>query len=150
VFKWHKPFAQGRDNFEDDEHTGRPRMFRTEFKIQEVATLVHANRSQTVDEIAATARISHGTCHKILYDDLNMSNVTQHSVPCVLAQDQCDDSMGICDDLINSADKDGTFLNRIITGDKTWCFLYDLKLKRQSASWKSPSSPRKKKLRQAR
>jgi hypothetical protein len=58
--------------------------------------------------------------------------------------------MSVCGDLIDSADKDGTFLNRFITGDKTWCFLYDPQLKRQSATWKLPSSPRKKKLRQDR
>jgi hypothetical protein len=37
VFKWHKCFSYGRDNLEDDEHTGRPRTVRTELKIQEVA-----------------------------------------------------------------------------------------------------------------
>jgi hypothetical protein len=68
---------------EDDEHTGWPRMVRTELKIQEVAMLVRANHSQTVDEIAA-AGISQGTCHKILSDDLNMSRITQHSVPHIL------------------------------------------------------------------
>jgi hypothetical protein len=99
-----------------------------------------------VDEIAAG--ISHGTCHRILSDDLNMSRVTQSSVPRVLTQDQCDDRMSICGDLINSADKDGTFLNRIITGDETWCFLYNSQLKQQTATWKLPSSPRKKKPRQ--
>jgi AraC-like DNA-binding protein len=113
VFKWHRCFAQCRDCLEDDEHTGRPRTVRTELKIQEVAILVHANRSQMVDEIATAAGISHGTCHRILSDDLNMSCVTQHSVPCVLMQDQRDDRMSICGDLIESADKDGTFLNRI-------------------------------------
>jgi hypothetical protein len=99
---------------EDDEHTGRPRTVRTELKIQEVATFVHANHSQAVDEIAtatAAAGISHGTCHKILSDDLNMSRTTQHSIPRVITQDQCDDRMSICRDLIYSADKDGTFLN---------------------------------------
>jgi hypothetical protein len=83
-----------------------------------------------VDEVAATARISHGTCHKILSDDLNLSRVTEHSVPHILTQDQHDDHMTICGDLIDSADKDGTFLNRIITGDETWCFLYYPQLKR--------------------
>jgi histone-lysine N-methyltransferase SETMAR len=79
-----------------------------------------------------------------------MSHVTQHSVPGILMQDQHDDCMSICHDLIDTADKDGMFLNRIITGDETWCFLYDLQLKQQSATWKSPSSPRKKKPRQDR
>jgi hypothetical protein len=78
VFKWHKRFAQRRDSLEDDDHTGRPRSVRTELKIQKVKMPVRANRSQTVHEVAA-AGISHGTCHKILSEDLNMSrnsNVT--------------------------------------------------------------------------
>jgi hypothetical protein len=77
VFKWHKRFAQGRDSLEDDEHSSQPIMVRTEPKIQEVAMLVCANRSQMVDGIAAAATgISPGTCRKILSDDLNMSHVT--------------------------------------------------------------------------
>jgi hypothetical protein len=54
--------------------------------------------------------------------------------------------MRTCSDLIDSADKDSMFLNRIITGDETLSFLHDPQLKRQSATWKSPSSPRRKKL----
>jgi hypothetical protein len=77
VFKWHKRFAQGRNSWEDDGHTGRPRTVRTELVIQEIATLVRANSSQMVDEIAAG--ISHGTSYKLLSDDLNMSRITQHS-----------------------------------------------------------------------
>jgi histone-lysine N-methyltransferase SETMAR len=150
VFKWHKRFAQGRDSLEDNEHTGLLRTFRTELNIQEVATLVHASRSKTVDEIAAAAGISHGTCHIILSDGLNMSRVIQHSVPRVLMQDKRYDRMSICGDLIDNADKDGTFLSQIIIGDETWRFLYDPQLKRQSAAWKSPSSPRKKNPRQDR
>jgi hypothetical protein len=50
--------------------------------------------------------------------------------------------MSICDDLIDSADKDGTAVNRITTGVETWCFLYD------TTTWESPSSPRQKKPRQ--
>jgi protein-arginine kinase activator protein McsA len=47
------------------------------------ATLACASCSQTVDEITA-AGITCGTCHKILSDDMNISYVTQHSVPSVL------------------------------------------------------------------
>jgi hypothetical protein len=54
-------------------HTVWPRTVRTELEIQEVATSVHANRSQMVDEVTAIAMgIGHGTCHKILSDNLNM------------------------------------------------------------------------------
>jgi hypothetical protein len=59
-----KYFAQWKDNFEDDEHSDRPRTVRNELKIKEAATLEHPNRSQTVDEAAAAAAaavISHHT-----------------------------------------------------------------------------------------
>jgi hypothetical protein len=61
--------------------------------------------------------------------DLNTSCVTQHGVPRVMMQDKRDDCMSTCGDVIDSADKDLTFLNQIISGDETLCFLYDLQLK---------------------
>jgi lipopolysaccharide biosynthesis protein len=64
----------------DNEHIGQPRIVRTELKIQKVAIFVHASYSQMVDEATTAAGISHGTCHNILSDNLNMSCVTQHSV----------------------------------------------------------------------
>ena len=110
-------------------YTDRLQPVRTEHTIKDVAMLVRANCSQSVDDLGATIRVSHGTYYKILTNDLNMSRVTQHSVPRILTQDQCDDRMTIYGDLISSADDDQTCLNRIITGDETWCFLYDPKLK---------------------
>ncbi|PSN50231.1 hypothetical protein C0J52_07790 [Blattella germanica] len=79
------------DRLEDNVLTDRPQTFRTERKMQEVATLVRACRSQSVDDIAAAVRVSHGTCYKILSDDLTMFHVTQHSVSRILSQDQQDD-----------------------------------------------------------
>ena len=107
------------------------------------------NWSQSVDEFAATVGSIHDMYHKILSYDLNMSRVTQRSVPRILTQDQRDVHT-VCGDLLSSADDDGTFLNRIIIRDETWCFLYDLRLKRQSATWKSPLSLRRGKPRQDR
>jgi len=58
--------------------------------------------------------------------------------------------MTISSDLIDKADKDPAFLNHIITGDETWCYLFDIQSKRASSTWKSPTSPRSKKFRQDR
>jgi hypothetical protein len=46
--------------------------------------------------------------------------------------------MTVSGDLIRSAEKGDTFLNRITKGDETWCSIYDSQLKRKSATWKSP------------
>ena len=39
------------------------------------------------------------------------------------------------------------FSNSIVAEDATWCFRYDLTIKRQSAEWKSPASPKGKTVR---
>ncbi|KAJ4443659.1 hypothetical protein ANN_05334 [Periplaneta americana] len=101
VFRWQQRFAKGRDSFEDDEHTGRSKTVQTKCNIA-VTMLVHADCSQLVDDLAAAVRICHGMYHKILSDDLNMLRVTLHTVPHVLMQDQCDDHMTICGDLIRT------------------------------------------------
>ena len=36
----------------------------------------------------------------------------------------------------------------MITGDESWCYGYDPETKQQSSQWKSPGSPRPKKVRQ--
>ena len=108
--------------------------------------LVSANRSQSVDDLAATVGVSHGECFKILTDDLNMSHVTQHIVPRILAQDQRDNRMTICCDLITNADD--------FQPDHNWrrnmMFPVPSKLKRQSDTCKTPVSPQQKEPRQDR
>jgi hypothetical protein len=42
-----------------------------------------------------------------------------------------------------------TFLFRVINGDESWIYSYDSEIKQQSSQWKSPNSPRLKKVRQA-
>ena len=82
VFRWHRHCLHGRGRLKNDVHTGRPQTVRTERNIQEVATLMRANRSLSVDDLAAAVGVSsHGTCYKIMTDDLNMSRVSQHTVP---------------------------------------------------------------------
>ena len=131
-------FSQGKDSLEDYVHTGRLQMVRTESKIEDIAMLMRARRSQLVDDLETVVGVSHGTYYKILADDLNMSRVTKHSVPRILTQDQRDVRLEICGDLISSADDEPTFLKRIITGGEIWCFLYDPQLELQYATWKTP------------
>jgi hypothetical protein len=38
------------------------------------------------------------------------------------------------------------FLNKIITGDETWCFACDSETKRQGSEWVAETSPRPKKM----
>ncbi|GFS92876.1 uncharacterized protein TNCV_1162541 [Trichonephila clavipes] len=46
-------------------------------------------------------------------------------------------------DLIHMANEDDRFLQKIVTGDETWCFLNNPQTKCQSSDWKAKTSPKK-------
>ncbi|KAJ4443386.1 hypothetical protein ANN_05054 [Periplaneta americana] len=75
-----------------------------------------------------------------------MHYVSQKLVPKMLSAEQKETRMTLAGDMISMADEDGDFLNKIIAGDETWCYLYDPVPKRQSSEWKSKTSPRKQKF----
>jgi len=67
-------------------------------------------------------------------------------VPHSLSDDQRHERVQYVKD-IKIARRYKNFLNSIVAEDETWCFRYDPTTKRQSAEWKSPASPRGKKVR---
>jgi hypothetical protein len=44
------------------------------------------------------------------------------------------------------ADEDKKCFNKIITGDESWCFVYDPETKRKGSEWVGETSPLTKKL----
>jgi len=71
-------------------------------------------------------------------------------VPRLLAEDQWKSLLTVCQDLKRELENDPNFLSRVITGDESWCYVYDPKSKQASSQWKTPRSPRPKKIRQVR
>ena len=53
----------------------------------------------------------------------------------------------LAQELLNDVNDDPDLLKRIITGDESWVYNYDIETK---AQWKSPGEPRSKKARQVR
>jgi len=74
----------------------------------------------------------------VLKEDLGKRKLCARFVP----QSLTPDGVISCQDII--ADK--KFFNKIITGDETWCFVYDPETKRQSSEWIGETSPQPKKL----
>jgi len=59
-------------------------------------------------------------------------------VPKELNEEQKQRSVTICQDLLEGQDD---IFGRVITGDETWVYQYDLGTKRQSAKWETANSP---------
>lgn len=55
------------------------------------------------------------------------------------------EGLQVCQDILERLETESDLLGKVITGDESWIFEYDLETKRQSLQWKSPASPRLKK-----
>ncbi|XP_011706123.1 PREDICTED: putative uncharacterized protein FLJ37770, partial [Wasmannia auropunctata] len=147
VFEWHKRFREGRETVKDDERSGRPTVTRTNENIAAVAKLIKEDRNVTSRMIEEILNIPKTVVLRILREDLNKRKLCARFIPHALTQEQMDDRIEYCQDLLSMIDRDENFLDKIITGDETWCFAYDPETKRQSSEWVGESSPRPKKLR---
>ncbi|GAB1860480.1 Histone-lysine n-methyltransferase setmar-like protein [Camponotus japonicus] len=150
VYKWYKLFQEGRENVEDEARPGRPSTSTTDANVKEVQEMVLNNRRITIREVAEDVGISVGSCHEIFSDILGMKRVSAKFVPKLLNFDQKSRRMSISQEMLNDVNDDPDLLKRVITGDETWVYGYDVETKAQSSQWKQSDEPRPKKARQVR
>ena len=79
-----------------------------------------------------------------------MRRVAAKFVPRQLTEDQQKSRLAVCQDLKRELENDPNFVSRVITGAESWCYDYDPESKQASSQWKTPCSPRPKKIRQVR
>jgi hypothetical protein len=118
--------------------------------MERLRQIIRDDRRRTIDEVSMLVGISHGTCLKILIDDLKMQRVTSVFVPRLLSVDQKQRQLDVCLDFKENAANEPSFLSNVITGDETWVYAYDPETKTESSQWKSPGSSRPKKAGQVR
>lgn len=112
--------------------------------------MIMENRRITIREVADDVGISFGSCQAIFSNILGMRRVAAKFVPKLLNFDQKQSRMNIAQELLNEVNDDPELLKRVITGDETWVYGYDIETKAQSSQWKLPEEPRPKKARQVR
>lgn len=149
-YDWYKAFKDGREEVEDMPRSGRPSTSTTDINIEKVNEMVTENRAIGIREIAAELGISYGSAEHILVDVLGMKRVAARLVPKELnfLQKQC--RMSVAKEMISNADNDPTFMKRIITGDETWVYEFDMPTTQQSSEWREKNEPKPKKPRQSR
>jgi len=118
--------------------------------IERVCQIIQEDRRRTIDEVSMLEEISHGTCHKILTEDLKMLRVKSKFVPRLLSVEQKQQGLDVCLDLKENTANNPSFLSNVIMGDETWVYAYDPENKIQSSQWKSQGSHQLKKTRQVR
>jgi len=100
---------------------------------ERVRQIIREDHRRTIDEVSVLVGIIHGTCHKILTEDLKMRRVASKFVPRLLSVDQKQQRLAVYLDLKENAANDPSFLSNVITGEETWIYAYDLETKTQSS-----------------
>ena len=135
------------EEVEDDPKTGQPSTTRTDENITRVKQLVWSDRRLTVQMILDELSLNRESVQKILLYDLGMWKVCSKMVPKILSENQKQNRVKFCEDMLEKIKDDPDILRQIITGDKTRALQYDPETKRQSMQWKTAEWPRPKKAR---
>jgi len=146
VFQWHALFKTSRTSVDNNEHTRRPTSCTSPETVARIQELIRQDQRRTICDIVEEVEVGYGTCQRVLPEELGMHCVPAKFVPRILTADQKQQGVNFCTELCQLASNDETFLSRVITSDESWVYGYDPETKQQSSQWKSPTSPRSKKV----
>ena len=150
VYEWYKRFQHGREEIEENDRPGRPSTSRTDENVEKVKEMVMNDRRITIREVADDVGIWINPCHEIFSNVLGMKRVAEKFVPKLFNFEQKQRRMEVAQESLNEVNDDAELLKRIITGDETWVYGYDVETKSQLSQWRHSGSPRPKKARQVR
>ena len=148
VTRWVNEFKNGRECVQDAHRSGRTVTVTDSYNTEQLKRLLKSDRRITCEEMAQELEISVGSVHTFLRNHLKMRKVSARWVPHRLTSDQAERRLEVATHLLSRFDSEGQdFLSRIVAIDETWMRSYEPELKRQSAEWHTPSSPRPAKYR---
>ena len=130
VRRWVARFSSGDSDVKDMPRSGRPCTAVTPQNEECLDQLICANRRITTRELCMEPNIG---CNALeaMVAMLEYGKVCARWVPRMLTQEHKEHRMQVCQDLLNQYEAEGdSFLDRIITGDETWCHHYKPESKR--------------------
>ncbi|XP_067944477.1 uncharacterized protein [Watersipora subatra] len=87
VIRFLRAEGNGREDITDEPRSGRPVDVSTSDTEAEVEKLIRSDRRLTIDDVAETMDISHGTAHNIVHKKLAFNKVSAHWAPKMLTDD---------------------------------------------------------------
>lgn len=124
VFEWAARFSHGRQSVADDSREGRPRTSRTEANIEAARQLLDEYPQITLEEIAESLGISHGSAQAIVTDDLKFKKLFAKWIPHNLTLSQMAERKDMAAYLLRklrTLRREGQ--KNIATGDETWLYM---------------------------
>ncbi|KAJ8962268.1 hypothetical protein NQ318_018246 [Aromia moschata] len=121
IFRWHKAFAEGREDVNDENRAGRSSTSSSDDNVKRVRDLLNTDRRRrlSVRLISETLDITKTIVHEIVSESLGMRKVCAKLVPKVLTDDQKARRVETCQELLDTCEDNPAFLDDVITGDES-------------------------------
>ena len=135
IYKGIKRFEEGWYTYEDTVRAGRPKSSGLRSNVQLIERILDEDRRATVRELEERSGIPKSSIHRIIQDELEMARVVGRWVPKLIRRTKARTgaSQSRFTEIMEKREK---FLDRIVTGDKTWFHYYEPETKCQSSQWK--------------
>jgi histone-lysine N-methyltransferase SETMAR len=116
--------------------------------IEAVDDLIRENCRISINEIAMEMKISVGSAHTIIEEELHYRKIFSRWIPRRLTPEIKERRQDVCSVLLARYEQEGeTFLKRIITRDESYVHFFTPESKHTSSEWCHQSSPQPKKAR---
>jgi len=126
VKRWLAEFKRGRNSVEDEHRSIDPKDAVSTENVQIVNDMLKEDRCLTMQHIAETTDIHATTVYRIVSDDLGMKTVSACWVPRMLMDEQKQNRVDVCTDLLCCLQaQPQIFLNRIVMHDDSWIHHFD-------------------------
>lgn len=136
VRNWYRRFkADPRASCLDQLRCGGPRTARNQRTIERVRRLITTDCRLTVRDIALQVRVSVGSVHKIIREDLKLKKIAARFVPKLLTDEQRVRRVQVCRDNLQKLVDEPLLLKNMITGDESWVYTYDPVRKQRASAW---------------
>ena len=145
-YEWFKRFKKGRMLVGEDPRPRRTSTSTNDDHVGRVHAVIPENHRLTVQEFADEVGISIGSCHQIFTEKPQMCRVSAKFVPLMLIDDQKENHVEICQELLAIANGNENFLKNIITGGEMWVYGYYDETKMQLSQWMGKGSYQPKKI----
>lgn len=142
VSNWFREFQRGRQSFEDEPHTGRPREAVVQENIRAVEQLIRKSRNITHREIEEELGIGSAAVDSILHEHLGVRKLASRWIPHLLTDEQKEQRVDWCRFMIEKFEGGRSKrVAEIVTGDETWIYSYNPETKQQSTVWVFDDEP---------
>ena len=136
AFMWFRQFMSGARTLKDHDCCGRMATTTTPENVSRVESLMKKDPKMVYSEIQDIMKISSGSLTRILHDCLGIRKRCTRWVPHDLNEEQRRGRVDWCTHMLRKCDGGRSSCTWVIkTGDETWVYQYNPKMKQQSEVW---------------